>query len=161
MMEFVVGNTVISTKKTIDKKGETVMKLDFELMLYDKAMEMFGKILKEKTGNEYDKWFDDVSAFQCQFMNLRFQKFEVKTEVDDVVNELFYYAVFNSQSGNSIAEIPKEDMVEQVKEKASDILGQYLLEPPEVYKENGKWYIDVTFGGNYVPYWDGWKEEEK
>ena len=73
-----------------------------------------------------------------------------------ICGDLLSYAVYSSQSGNSIVKIESKEIANKVKDIIWDELGDYLLDA-DVYPCYDCYVIDCMFGGKYVPEWDGWE----
>ena len=101
-----------------------------------------------------DQTQETIDEFKEKYMKqlLNDYKETVDSPAKECIYELFYYAVYESETGQSIVEIPKE-IVEEVEEIYWYEIGDYLLDG-YVYEKNEKWYLDCMFGGNYVPYWE-------
>lgn len=83
---------------------------------------------------------------------------EVNCKAKECIYNLLQYAIEWSESGNSIVNVDSKEIADEVEEIIWEEIGVYLLEC-EIYKEDNHWSIDCMFAGNYVPYWDGWKDE--
>lgn len=120
------------------------------------------KASEELNANWSDELYKSVSEFQFEHME-EFIKEYGKTIDDDpakkVCFDLLYYAVHNSESGSSIEYVETKELADRVEEIIENEIGQYLLDSPQIYQSGDEWAIDCMFGGNYVPYWDGWKED--
>lgn len=137
---------------------------DRELQIYDNAMEIFGNKLKgmERHTEEFRDFMDSVADFQTRIMKEELNRFAKETPdsmAKKIVYDIWYDVIFESITGNVITWINK-DMTDDVLEMANKAFGKFLLEAPQVYEDNGEWCLDVTFGGNYVPWWDGFSEED-
>lgn len=126
---------------------------------YDVKISEMGERLK---ANWSEELYKEVSEFQYEHMDQFFNDYH-KTVNDDpakwVCNDLLHYAIYESSSGNAIEYVDTEKEVDAVERIIMDEIGKYLLEPPKIlYTEDGRWAIDCMFGGNYVPYWDGWRD---
>lgn len=129
---------------------------------YDKKMSIYGERIHRKYSEEL---YREISSFQQEHME-RFLKEYEDTIGDDPKKEVCYqllrYAVQDSESGNAIVDvdfITNEDEAADLQDTIFEEIGHYLLDDCEVYQEsNGDWVADVMFAGNYVPYWDGWRD---
>lgn len=129
---------------------------------YDKKMAEYVTELESLIDDE-DKWdekYEKISQFQMDYMNevLADYKKKATSEAQEYIYEALEYAVKNSQSGSSVLYVPTKEIADEIDEIIEGEIGDYMLDHPEIYEEDGEWVIDCMFGGNYVPYWDGWKD---
>lgn len=127
---------------------------------YDKQMSDYADRLHELYGKEWDELYEEVSRFQQNYMGnvLNEYKKTINCEAREHIYELLCYAVRNSQSGSSIVDVETKRVADEIDNILWEEIGDYLLDY-EIYKEDDHWLIDCMFGGNYVPYWDGWCED--
>lgn len=135
-----------------------------ELQIYDRAMKIFGGKLKEmgRHTEEFRNFLDSVADFQTRVMKeelYRFAKETPNSMAKEIIYDIWYDVIFQSLTGNVVTYIKKE-MADELVDMANKAFGKFLLEQPQVYEDNGEWCLDVTFGGNYVPWWDGFSEED-
>ena len=130
---------------------------------YDKQIDELGSQLK---ANWSDELYDKVSQFQHEHMTEFLEEYRQTVGDDDAKDiccQLLEYAIKDSTSGNAIVDVDFISTKDEASELESTILGEigkYLLDDCQVYQEkSGQWVADVMFGGSYVPYWDGWREE--
>ena len=130
---------------------------------YDKQMGIYSDRIRE---NYTEELYKELSEFQYDYMEKVLKEYKSAVGGDParrVCYELLEYAVNESQSGNAIVEvdyISTDDEAELLQDRILEEIGDYLLDDCQVYQEhNGTWVADVMFGGSYVPYWDGWREE--
>ena len=127
---------------------------------YDKKINSYIKQLSSLYGDEWEKLYEEISQFQKDYMKsvlIEYEK-EVNCKAKECIYNLLQYAIEWSESGNSIVNVDSKEIADEVEEIIWEEIGVYLLEC-EIYKEDNHWSIDCMFAGNYVPYWDGWKDE--
>ena len=126
---------------------------------YDKKMEEYSEQLSDVYGDEWDKLYEEMSEFQREYMEKVLEEYEktIDCKAREHIYELLCYAVRNSQSGSAIIDVETEEEADAIDNIIWEEIGDYLLDY-EIYKEGDYWAIDCMFGGNYVPYWDGWNE---
>lgn len=133
-------------------------------MTFEEYNEQMNKASEKLKENYTEELYKSVSEFQYAHMEefLNEYKKTVDSPAKEVCYDLLYYAVHESQSGNAIVDadfVTNEDEAAELKDTIFEEIGKYLLDDCEVYKEsNGQWVADAMFGGNYVPYWDGWRD---
>ena len=138
---------------------------------YDaKVSEMGERLRASWKADNYDEANDlykKISEFQYEHMEeflAEYEKTVLGSPLKRICYDLLEYAVHDSQSGNAIVEVDFVTNQEEAKQLVDIIkreIGHYLLDDCDVYQEdrNGQWVADVMFCGNYVPWWDGWKED--
>ena len=101
---------------------------------------------------------DECYEYQENYMNEVLDDFKKAGDINDpareAVAELLDYAIRISESGNAIVNVDSEDIARNAEAIIWDELSEYLLDS-DVYEMNGYWRLDVTFGGYYIPGWDG------
>ena len=97
---------------------------------------------------------DEMYKFQTSFMEEVLSDFKRTIPAREAICEILEYVIYSSNSGNSIVQVDNEQIANEAKEILYDELGEYLLDV-QIYERNGEWNIDTTFGGYYVPRWDG------
>ena len=125
---------------------------------YDAKVGEMGEALR---ANWDEDLYDKLNDFQWEHMQEFLDEYIKSREYSparQVCYELLYYAVYKSETGNSIQHVNSKEMADKVKDIIHDEIGHFLLDPPEIYKEGDQWAIDCMFGGSYVPCWDGWRE---
>ena len=130
---------------------------------FDAKMAKFQKELADNNydSDYFDEWQERVSDFQREYMEgiLKKHKKNAKTIAQEYIAELLDYAIHDSESGSAIVFVPTKEIADEIDKIIGDEIGEYLLDAPEIYEEDGEWAIDCMFGGNYVPYWDGWLDD--
>lgn len=129
---------------------------------YDKKMGEYGEQLRN---NYTEELYQEVSEFQSKHMEEFLEEYK-KTIGDDPAKQVCYdlleYAVHDSESGNAIVEadfVTNDEEAKELVDTIFDEIGKYLLDDCDVYEESRGGYVaDVMFAGNYVPYWDGWRD---
>lgn len=122
---------------------------------YNKAMDTYA----ERIENGEDI-LDEVTDFQYKYMNSVLASYNADTPAKKICRDILEYAVNYSQYGSCVQYIEDRELAESVNDIIWEEIGEYMLETPEYYEENGTWVIDCIFAGYYVPGWDGWDEEE-
>lgn len=128
---------------------------------YDKKMEEYqDRLAATETNAEWDEVENEMSKFQTEFMSgvLEDYKKTIDCAAKQWIYTLLEYAVKVSENGSSIAYVETKETADLIEEILWEEIGDYLLDC-EIYPEKGEWVIDCMFGGNYVPYWDGWKDQ--
>ena len=113
--------------------------------------------------NEYDPLYHEMVDMQYDYMNSVLKEIGEKSNGDPIMDkifELFNFVIENSIYGNAIVSTDTEEEARAVVCKLQDDYSDYLLDAPEVYKDEdtGDWCIDCMFGGYYTPEWDGFFE---
>lgn len=125
---------------------------------YDAKVSEMGERLRAHWDEDL---YDELNDYQYEHMQ-EFLKEYGKTignsPAKKVCFDLLYYAVHDSKSGSSIMDVKSKKLADEVKEIIMNEIGQYLLDPPEIYQYGDSWSIDCMFAGNYIPFWDGWRE---
>ena len=136
------------------------MQNEKEFKVYNDAMEIFGDMLRKVDKENYDELVRIVGDFQQKFMVRQLNNYNatVETDADEILADVFEYIVFHSESGNCCKEIESEDLAIEVTQKYKKVFGDFMDDDSCIYEQDGKYYLDVTFYGNYVPYWDGWRD---
>lgn len=125
---------------------------------YDAKVGEMGEKLRANWDEDlYDKLNDFQWEHMQEFLD-EYQKSREYSPARQVCYELLYYAVYKSESGNSIQNVNSKEFADEVKETILDEMGHFLLDPPEIYKDGDQWSIDCMFGGSYIPNWDGWRD---
>ncbi len=127
---------------------------------YDKKMSKYAKRLRNIYGDEWEKLYEEVSEFQREYMENVLEEYQqtIDCEAREYIYELLCYAVRQSQSGSAIIDVETKEIADAIEEILWEEIGDYLLDY-EIYEEGDCWAIDCMFGGNYIPYWDGWNED--
>ena len=120
---------------------------------YNKAMDTYAERIKN--GEDI---LDEVTGFQYKYMNSVLDAYKADTPAKEICYDILEYAVNHSQSGSVVQYIEDNELADSVNDIIWEEIGEYMLEAPEYYKENGTWVIDCIFAGYYVPGWDGWYE---
>jgi hypothetical protein len=126
---------------------------------YEAGMSVLTGLLKKEGFSE--ERFNEIGAFQQKYMRSVVNEY-AKTVGDDkakdIILEILLYETEDSLSGSAIINIPDEETAKRVNEILFEEIGTYLLDGDIYQEESGQWVADVMFGGDYVPYWDGFKE---
>ena len=129
------------------------------------TLQEYDKQMDEATDKLRTNWSEElyhfVSEFQYKGMTellATYKKTIGNDEAKQVCYDLLEYAVKYSESGSSIVDVETKELADRVGEIIMDEIGDFLLDPPEIYEFNDGWSIDCMFGGRYVPYWDGWRD---
>ena len=120
---------------------------------YNKAMDVYA----ERIDNGEDI-VDDVTDFQYKYMNSVLAAYKADTKAKEICYDIIEYAVNHSQSGSVVQYIEDKELANCVYDIIWEELGEYMLDSPEYYEDNGTYVIDCMFAGYYVPGWDGWYE---
>ena len=128
---------------------------------YDKKMSEYADRLRNTYGNEWDELYEEVSKHQQNYMENILEEYQktIDCRAKEHIYDLLCYAVRQSQSGSSIVNVESKEIAGEIENIIWDEIGDYLLDC-KIYEEDNHWAIDCMFAGNYVPYWDGWSEEE-
>ena len=118
---------------------------------YNKAMDAYS--IRIRNGEEI---MDEVNDFQYEFMRNVLKNYVADSPEKEIIRNILDYAVNDSTSGSSVQYVEDKDLADKVMEIIFDEIGEYMLDFPEYYEENGYWVIDCVFAGYYVPDWDGW-----
>ena len=127
---------------------------------YDKKMGEYADRLRgELYGKEWDELYEEVSRFQSDFMENVLSEYHktIDCPARQCIYNLMYHAVKISENGSSIIDVETEAEADAIEDIIWEEIGDYLLDY-QIYQEDNHWVIDCIFGGNYVPYWDGWAE---
>lgn len=122
---------------------------------YNKAIDAYA----ERIENGEDI-LDEVTDFQYKYMNSVLASYKADTPAKEICRDILEYAVNHSQSGSVVQYVEDKELADSVYDIIWEELGEYMLEAPEYYEENGTWVIDCIFAGYYIPGWDGWLEDE-
>ena len=128
---------------------------------YDKKMGEYADRLRAANyGKEWDDLYEEVSRFQYDFMGNVLAEYHktIDCPARQCIYNLMHHAVKISESGSSIIDVETEAEADAIDNLIWEEIGDYLLDY-QIYQEDNRWVIDCIFGGNYVPYWDGWAEE--
>ena len=139
------------------------MAIPFDFETYNAKVNEYAEKLRDYNcvGNEWDEIYKELSEYQAKVMGEYLEQYKANadTKAKKIIAELLEYAIKDSESGSSIVSGFTEEEVNEVDEIIEDEIGDFMLDHPEIYdNEDDKWSIDAMFGGNYVPYWDGWCE---
>lgn len=138
-------------------------------MTFEEYNEQFD-VLRDKleaaqSDEEWDAAMKNINDFQYKHMGEFVAEYQNKVNDDparQVIYEAFDYVVHKGTNGTVNMYVDSEELANKIEEISWDDLGQFMLEPPEVYKEKerygGQWCISFNFGGVYIPEWDGWKD---
>lgn len=128
---------------------------------YDKRMSEYAERLSDTYGNEWDELYEEVSKHQQNYMESILEKYQktIDCKAKEHIYDLLCYAVRQSQSGSSIMNVESKEIANEIENIIWNEIGDYLLDY-KIYEQGNYWVIDCMFAGNYVPYWDGWSEEE-
>lgn len=136
----------------------TLQEYDAEVSKMGEMVRSLYKMNDHKNGYEV---YEELSNFQNKHMK-EFLAAYKETIGDDKAKQVCYDlledAITYSESGSAIKYVDTKELADKVDEIIMDEIGDYLLDPPEIYQEGNEWAIDCMFGGNYVPYWDGWTD---
>ena len=109
--------------------------------------------LADMTEEEKEKLFDEIAEFQTDYME------QVRDGCDDVrIYNIFDYLINESSSGNVIYYVYTEDEARELEIKLWEQYGEYILDSTIRETTDEKFAVDIIFGGNYTPYWDGWED---
>ncbi len=139
------------------------MTIPFDFETYDAKVDEYAEKLRDYNcvGDEWDEIYKELSEYQAKVMGEYLEQYKANadTKAKKIIAELLEYAIKNSESGSSIVGELTEEEANEVDEIIEDEIGDFMLDHPEIYNdEDAEWSIDAMFGGNYVPYWDGWCE---
>ena len=126
---------------------------------YRAQVEVLVEEYRKKKSNEAKRTLFD---FQFEYMSNVLSNYEKTINgvpAKQVCYDLLAYAINDSETGNSIEFVETKELADEVNKIIMTELGEYLLDAPQIYKENNEWAIDCMFGGCYVPLWDGWEEK--
>lgn len=125
---------------------------------YNKKMNDYADRLKELSGDEYEKLYEDMSMFQSEYMTNVLIEYSrtIDCKAKEYIYNLMFHAIKISSSGNSIIDVESKEIADEIDDIIWKEIGDYLLDY-EVYEEDDHWVIDCMFAGNYIPYWDGWE----
>ena len=118
---------------------------------YNNAMDVYAERIR--AGEDI---LDEVNDFQYKYMENVLKEYNTDSPAKEICYGLLDYVVYHSRSGNSIHYVEDKQLADEVMEIIWDELGDYMLDFPEYYEEDGQWAIDCMFAGYYVPDWDGW-----
>ena len=110
------------------------------------------------------KWEKEIKAvydLQHSYMTQVLEDYKSRTpfEGQKYICQLLEYVISSSTSGNVIIHVPTKEMAIHIDKIICDELGDMILDPSEIYKEeDGKWAMDYMFAGRYVPEWEGYYE---
>lgn len=125
---------------------------------YNEKMDWYSKNITP----DNEELLEEMYNFQARYMTevLTELRSKADTEAKEVVCNILDYAINWSSSGSSIEYVETEELANEVDEIIWEMIGDYMLDAPEIYQDeySGEWAIDCMFGGNFVPYWDGWFE---
>lgn len=136
---------------------------------YNKQIGELEKKLRLQVENgeiDEDGFQEKISEFQTEHMNEFLEEYKKSINGDEAkqfIYDYFYGAVKNSTSGSWISDIGGEN-AKELAEKVDNIfwkeIGHFLLDG-YVYLDTytKKWCLDCMWGGNYIPYWDGWFDD--
>lgn len=127
---------------------------------YDKKMGEYSDRLRAASyGKEWDNLYEEVSSFQQSYMEHVLDEYQktIDGNARQCIYNLMCHAVRISESGSSIIDVETEAEADAIDNIIWEEIGDYLLDY-QIYQEDNRWVIDCIFGGNYVPYWDGWRE---
>lgn len=123
---------------------------------YNKAMGKFSDMLRVCPQDKFEELYEMVGHFQSVFMKAFVESMPAETEAQRAMKECFAYAAEDSISGSSII----TGIDPSASDELEDLCAEYVdFADFEVYEEDGELTLDAVFYGNYVPYWDGWDEE--
>jgi len=127
---------------------------------YDKVMSEYADKLSTLSGKEWDALYKEISKFQQDYMEGVLEEYEktIDCEAREYIYDLLCHAVRVSESGSSIVYVETEELADGIEDIIWQEMWDYLLDY-EIYQEDNHWVVDCIFGGNYVPYWDGWNKE--
>ena len=127
---------------------------------YNEKMDWYS----ENITPDNEELLEEMCNFQMKYMTevLTELRSTADTKAKEVVCDILEYAINCSESGNTIESVETEELANEVDEIIDEMIGDYMLDAPEIYKDeySGEWAIDCMFGGYYVPYWDGWVEDD-
>lgn len=128
---------------------------------YEQQMDSYMRRLDLTT--DKDSLLEEIGEFQINYMTQvqgeLYLNNELITDSLRIIIDAISYLITCSTSGNVIVSTHEEKIAEETKETCFEYIGDYLLDVPQVYKNNDNmWCIDFMFGGYYCPYWDGFYE---
>ena len=112
--------------------------------------------------NNEDEWYEEYDRL-CEYQKNYMKKYldeyknKVQCKAQEYIYELIEHIVYQSTSGNSIVFVNTKEEADEVNNIIWEEIGEMLLDPPEIYEQNGVWAIDCIFGGAFVPEWDGFE----
>lgn len=113
------------------------------LQEYNEMMDLYRKIEKKR------------QAFLFETLE-KFLRKDPHDEARIIAHRIFYHAVYWSSNGSSIYYADTKELADKVHDILADELTDYMLDDPEVYKDEvGIWTISAMFGGNYCLNWEG------
>lgn len=121
------------------------------LQEYNKKMDAFYERL-----NSGEDIMEEINDFKYDYMRGVLKEYEEKadTPAKQECAKILDYAVNFSTSGSVVIFIEEKELADQVDEIIWEELGDYMLDGPEYYEENGMYVIDCMFAGYYVPEWE-------
>lgn len=127
---------------------------------YNKKMNEYKERLSGLCDSDFDELLDEVSQFQYSYMENVLQEYQktIDSKAKECIYELLSHAVKVSTSGSSVVDVETKEIADEIDKIIWEEIGDYLLDY-DIYEENGHWVIDCMFGGNYIPEWEGWREE--
>ena len=126
---------------------------------FDREMNNY-QLELDKENINFEEWQDKVSKFQKEYMDSVLDELEKKVDSKamQAIYDVLEYGVNNSESGSSIVDVDNKEIADEVEDIIWEEIGDYLLDY-EIYENSDEtWSIDCMIAGNYVPYWDGWRE---
>lgn len=104
--------------------------------------------------------YEQMYKMQCDYMDEICE--ECKANINDEASQAVFTIMCNittqSDSGNTCAYVKTEEIARQAEELLYDQYGNMLLDPVDIYEDDGEWCLDCMFGGYFVPGWDGFRE---
>jgi len=136
----------------------TLEEYDYQMRIFETQLEM------TDSDEAWNKVMERINSFQYEHMREFVAEYRAKadTKAKQEIADIFEYAVEKSESGSAICHVDSEELANEIDEIIWEEIGDFMLDPPEVYKEKeeygGQWAISCMFGGFYVPCWDGWND---
>lgn len=127
---------------------------------YTKEIDRLSDILlDEKNVALWDENLKEINKFQYEYMPRFLEEYKstIDCEAKQYIYDVFNRAVYRSQSGNAIVDIPTKEIADVVEDIVWEEIGDFLLDC-YVYEDGDHYCLDVIFGGYYIPEWDGWDD---
>lgn len=141
------------------------MSIPFDFETYDAKVEEYANKLRDVNcvGDEWDAIYEELSEYQAKVMGEYLEQYKANadTRAKEIIAELLEYAVRHSDTGSSVVCDLTQEEADEVDDIIWEEIGDFMLDYPEIYEDTHYgtgWNIDAMFGGNYVPYWDGWDD---
>ena len=129
-----------------------------DMEIYDAAMNAFGEILNTAGDNrKREKIMKIIGGFQLSIMRKFVKEMPDKTEAQRAVRDMFKHVVEGNRSGSSYVYGISKDAEEELQKLCYEEYGDFA-EIKIAEAKNGTLTLEAIVYGNYVPFWDGFKE---